>query len=60
MKRSAANCNNLVDGFTVPEDISNNYAEKYQDLYNTVSLDTEDISKIRRDVNDAIHLLGFD
>ena len=44
----------------MPENISNNFAEKYQDLYNTVSFDTEDLSKIRQDVNNAIHLLGFD
>ena len=60
IKRSImSTCSSIVDDISSPEDISNYFASKYQELYTSVSFDEDEINQIRLDVNSNIAGIDF-
>ena len=48
-----------IDGYTEPEAIAQLFADKYENLYNSVPSDAESITDIKCDVNVLIETYGF-
>ena len=60
IKRSTkSTCSSIVDGKSSPEDISDYFASKYQELYTSVSFDEDEINQNRLDVNSNISGIDF-
>ena len=48
-----------VDGYLSPQSISDHFANKYQDLYNCVSFDADDMNDISKMLENSISELGY-
>jgi len=58
--RSSRNTSvNFVDGVCEPQDVTDIFATKYQDLYTCVSYSCSDMSQIRCDITDSVAGTGY-
>ena len=55
IKQTKSTIPKSVDNVSNPQDISNLFADKYNELYNSVSYDEAEMCKLRADINNSIH-----
>jgi len=60
IRGSSKCCSSSVDGLSCSEDIANLFAEKYQELYTSVSYEINDMTTICEELHSSTVAVGFD
>ena len=60
VRRTPPSVSSVVDGLSQTEDIADVFASKYQDLYTSVSYNSESMDCLRNEVHAQLTLIGYD
>ena len=59
MCRGKSELQSNVDGLSQADEIADLFARKYEDLYNCVSFNENEMASLKQDINDKINVIGF-